>query len=190
MPEQYREAFEQERAALLARVEEVRAALRAGDRGRLLGGLAAAGGLDEALVEEAFAKDRFLGNELFGDASRYGGPAQAPSPYAAMVRPYAQEVLWRLSAAALRDDELPQFRPHGLRFALRGLDWAGEAATGERFGAAALTPDELAAYVAHLDGQPEEVRQRAFRLRRAAGDAYACKEGHLLNAFRRGRCPS
>ncbi len=143
------------------------------DTVRLLGGLAAAGALDEELVEEAFDVDLFLGNELFGDPSRYGGPALPPSPHAAAVRPYAQEVLWRLSGDGLPDRELPQFTPHGLRFALRGLDWAGDAATGERFGAAALTRDELAEYVAHLAGQPEEVRQRAFRLRRTAGDAYA-----------------
>lgn len=142
------------------------------DATRLLGGLAAAGALDEKLVEEAFATDRYLGREVFGHGPEHGRPAQPPSPHAAAVRPYAQEVLWRLTGQGVPDRELPQFIPHGLRFALRGLDWDGETATGERLGAAALTPDELTAYVAHLAERPQ-LRHRAFWLRRVAGDAHA-----------------
>ncbi|MEV4415982.1 DUF4132 domain-containing protein [Catellatospora sp. NPDC049609] len=143
------------------------------DASRLLGGLAAADALDAAVVEDAFTADRFLGNEVFGCEPRYGMPAQPPSPHAAAVRPYAQELLWRLLGEGVPDAELPQFTPHGLRFALRGLDWDGEAKVGARLGAAELTPAELIEYVALLRDRPRETQVRAFHLRRPAGDAHA-----------------
>jgi hypothetical protein len=143
------------------------------DASRLLGALQAAGAMDAAVVEHAFTADRFLGNEVFGTEPSSGTPAQPPSPHAAAVRPYVQEMLWRLTGEGVGDRELPQFRPHGLRFALRGLDWAGEARVGERLGAAALTAEEVADYVARLRERPRAVQVRAFHLRRLAGDAHA-----------------
>ncbi|HEX6685996.1 MAG TPA: DUF4132 domain-containing protein [Candidatus Limnocylindrales bacterium] len=143
------------------------------DASRLLGALAAAGALDAAAVEGAFTADRFLGNEVFGAGPKYGAPAQPPSPHAEAVRPYAQEMLWRLIGEGVGDRELPQFTPHGLRFALRGLDWAGEVKVGQRLGMAELTPQELAEYVAHVRDRPVAVQVRALHLRRPAGDADA-----------------
>ncbi|WP_155373771.1 DUF4132 domain-containing protein [Catellatospora vulcania] len=140
---------------------------------RLLDALHARDALDAHLVEHAFTVDRWLGNTIVGrDPS--GGPSLPPAPCADGVRPYVDAMLWRMTTAGVPDDELPQvIPPRGLRFVLRALDWTGEEKTGVRLGAAELTDAELAELVAHLRERPPAVRQRAFHLRRPAGDAEA-----------------
>ncbi|MFC7244183.1 DUF4132 domain-containing protein [Catellatospora aurea] len=138
---------------------------------RLLDALHARDALDAALVEHAFTVDRWLGNTIVGrDPS--GGAPPPPAACADAVRPYVDEMLWRMTSAGVPDEELPQVVvPRGLRFVLRALDWTGEEKTGKRLGAAELSSEELAELVAHLRQRPLEVRLRAFHLRREAGDA-------------------
>ncbi|WP_144127571.1 DUF4132 domain-containing protein [Catellatospora sichuanensis] len=142
-------------------------------RTRLLDALHAHDALDKELVEHAFTVDRWLGNTIVGrDPS--GGPSQPPASCADGVRPYVDEMLWRMTSAGVPDDELPQvIPPRGLRFMLRALDWTGEEKTGLRLGAAELTDAEMAELVAHLWERPHAIRLRAFHLRRPAGDAEA-----------------
>lgn len=140
---------------------------------RLLDALHARDALDAGLVEHAFTVDRWLGNTIVG-RDPAGGPPPPPAACADAVRPYVDAMLWRMTSAGAPDDELPQvIPPRGLRFMLRGLDWAGEERTGRRLGAAELTEAELGELVAHLRERPPDVRWRAFHLRRAAGDAEA-----------------
>lgn len=140
---------------------------------RLLDALHAHDALDTELVEHAFTMDRWLGYAIVG-RDPAGGPPGPPAPCADAVRPYVEEMLWRMTSAGVPDDDLPQvIVPRGLRFMLRGLDWTGEEKTARRLGAAELIESELAELVAHLAERPPEIRLRAFHLRRPAGDAEA-----------------
>lgn len=140
----------------------------------VLDALHTAGALDAGLVEHAFTEDRHLGRDVFGHTG-YDGTVVPAVACADAVRPYVEDMLWRMTSPVGPGDEdaLPQAAPTGLRFVLRALDWPGESATAVRFGAAALTCGELDDLVAHLRERPLPVRQRAFQLRRPAGDADA-----------------
>ncbi|GAA2385355.1 DUF4132 domain-containing protein [Dactylosporangium salmoneum] len=123
--------------------------------GRALAALLAAGALDAATVERAFAADRFL----------WRGAEAAGPPLTGVVRDVADELFWRGDGPSL-------LRPRGLRFVRRAVERAAaEPGTAELFATAELTPAEMDELVAWLGGRTEAEVEALFLRRLPLGDA-------------------
>lgn len=137
---------------------------------QILDTLHRAGALDATVVERAFADDRYLGQDIVGDAT------SPPLACADAVRKHVDALTWQLiSAPAPPDwDELPKVPvPRGLRFVRAALTWPGDQRVADHLGAAELTDAERTALLALLRDRPVEEQRQAFGWRLRAGDADA-----------------
>lgn len=147
------------------------------DRGTvaaILDALYRAGALDAAVVERAFADDRYLGYAIVGrDGS--GERTGAPLACADAVRALVDEHTWqRVSGpeTALWDSVPTGFPSRGLRFVRLALRYSGDSKGADHFGAAELTDAERAELVEELRARPVADQRRVFEWRKAAGDAH------------------
>ena len=140
---------------------------------QMLDALAAADELDTEVVEHAFLDDLYLGYAVLGRSPADGSVEGEPAACAGAVRPFFDELVWRLTATPdVAWDAVPKvLTPRGLRFVLRALTWTGDRKVAEFLGAADLTGAEQEALIDHLRGRPGEEQQRAFAFRVQAGDA-------------------
>lgn len=138
-----------------------------------LDALAAAGALDTEVVEHAFLDDLYLGYAILGRSPVDGSVEGEPAPCAQVVRPFFDELVWRLTATPdVAWDAIPKvLTPRGLRFVLRALTWTGDRHVAAFLGAADLTEEEQKALIDNLRGRPTGEQQRTFALRVPAGDA-------------------
>ncbi|WP_336082006.1 DUF4132 domain-containing protein [Nocardia sp. SSK8] len=146
-----------------------------GTVGAVLDALYRVGALDDAVVERAFADDRYLGYAVVGrDGS--GAVTGAPLACAETVRALVDERTWqRVSGPepAAWESVPAGFAPRGLRFVWLALRWSGEEQAAEFFGGAELTDTERVELREGLRPRPVAEQRRVFAWRRRAGDADA-----------------
>ncbi len=136
--------------------------------------LDALGALDAPTVEHALTDDLSLGYALLGVSPTDKTVVAPPAESLPTVRPIFDDLTWRLLSDGVGWNGLPKvLRPTGLRFVLRALGGEHDQQVTAHIGAAELTDAERAVLVEHLRTGTDAKRQRAFALRRPAGDAAA-----------------